>query len=76
MDEKISRVKEIKWSLSNFLKTKCFCITRYGMNVIAVHKGKVIDTVKNYETIQCDICGFIHTNPIPTEEEQPSLKTI
>ncbi len=29
-----------------------------------MHKGKVLDTVKDYEIIQCNTCGFIHTNPV------------
>jgi SAM-dependent methyltransferase len=32
-----------------------------------MHKGKVLDTVKEYEIIKCDHCGFIHVNPIPSE---------
>ena len=34
-----------------------------------MHKGKVIDTVKDYEIIQCEPSAFIHASPIPTEEE-------
>ena len=34
-----------------------------------MHKGKIIDTVRDYKIIQCETCGFVHTNPIPTEEQ-------
>jgi SAM-dependent methyltransferase len=34
-----------------------------------MHKGTVIDTINGYEVIDCNNCGFIHINPIPTQEE-------
>lgn len=33
------------------------------------HHGKVIDHVDGIDIIDCDQCGFIHINPIPTVEE-------
>ena len=34
-----------------------------------MHKGAVIDKVKDYEIINCRSCGFIHINPLPSKEE-------
>lgn len=34
-----------------------------------MHKGTVIDKVKGYEIIECESCGFIHINPIPSKQE-------
>lgn len=34
-----------------------------------MHDGKVIDRVKDYEVIDCEVCGFKHIVPIPTQEE-------
>jgi SAM-dependent methyltransferase len=34
-----------------------------------MHKGQVIDKVKDYEIIDCEVCGFKHIIPIPTKEE-------
>lgn len=34
-----------------------------------MHKGVVIDKVKDYEIINCRSCGFIHINPLPSKEE-------
>ena len=33
-----------------------------------MHKGKTIDSIDNYEIMDCDTCGFIHLNPIPSNE--------
>ncbi len=33
------------------------------------HQGPVIDTVNGIDIIECEACGFIHVNPIPTVEE-------
>lgn len=34
-----------------------------------MHKGKVVDKVKYFDVIECEECGFIHINPVPTMEE-------
>ena len=34
-----------------------------------MHKGKILDTVKIFDVIDCEHCGFIHINPIPNVEE-------
>lgn len=34
-----------------------------------MHEGTVIDKIKDYEIIKCRSCGFIHMNPIPSQEE-------
>lgn len=34
-----------------------------------MHKGKILDTIKNFDVIECEHCGFIHINPIPSMEE-------
>ncbi len=33
------------------------------------HSGKVIDNVDDVDILECEQCGFIHVNPIPTIEE-------
>jgi SAM-dependent methyltransferase len=33
------------------------------------HEGEVIDQKSNYKVINCKNCGFIHINPLPSEEE-------
>lgn len=38
-----------------------------------MHKGKAIDFVKGYEIIQCESCGFIHVNPVPTEKDLANI---
>jgi Zn-finger protein len=34
-----------------------------------MHIGKVIDKISGYEVLDCDNCGFLHVNPIPTQEQ-------
>lgn len=34
-----------------------------------MHKGKIIDQCGEYDILDCEICGFVHIDPIPTEEE-------
>lgn len=33
------------------------------------HIGKILDTVKNYNIINCTECGFTHIDPVPTQAE-------
>ena len=33
------------------------------------HKGFVLDSVKDFDVIECETCGFKHIVPIPNEEE-------
>jgi SAM-dependent methyltransferase len=33
-----------------------------------MHRGKVLDTAKGYDIIDCDICGFVHIDPVPSPE--------
>ncbi len=33
------------------------------------HKGEIIDSVKGFDIIKCQTCGFKHIIPIPTAEE-------
>ena len=33
------------------------------------HEGEVLDQIGKYKIIDCKFCGFIHINPLPTEEE-------
>lgn len=33
------------------------------------HEGRLIDQVKGVDIIDCEQCGFIHVNPVPTVEE-------
>jgi len=33
------------------------------------HKGVVLDSVKGFDVIECETCGFKHIVPIPTPEE-------
>jgi SAM-dependent methyltransferase len=34
-----------------------------------VHEGKIVATKNNYDAIECDLCGYIHIIPLPTEQE-------
>lgn len=34
------------------------------------HKGPVLATANGFDVIECELCGFRHIIPIPTEEEQ------
>lgn len=34
-----------------------------------MHKGKILDKANNFDVIECEGCGFIHINPVPTTEE-------
>ena len=34
-----------------------------------MHNGKVIDNVNGYEIIDCEACGFVHIDPMPTQKE-------
>jgi hypothetical protein len=36
------------------------------------HQGEVVDSVKGFDVIECEICGFKHIIPIPTEDEMES----
>lgn len=38
-----------------------------------VHKGKIIDKVKNYKIVDCKNCGFVHIDPIPAKKELEKL---
>lgn len=33
------------------------------------HDGEVLDRIKDYSIINCGTCGFIHIDPIPSQEE-------
>jgi len=33
------------------------------------HKGKVIEKSKKYKVLQCNTCGFIHVQPIPSKKQ-------
>lgn len=33
------------------------------------HKGRIIDTVNNYDIIVCEVCGFKHIVPLPAPTE-------
>lgn len=37
------------------------------------HKGKVLDTVKGFDVIDCERCGFKHIIPISTQDELKSI---
>ncbi|MBI4949507.1 MAG: class I SAM-dependent methyltransferase [Deltaproteobacteria bacterium] len=34
-----------------------------------MHNGRLIDKANGYGIIECETCGFIHTDPIPSTEE-------
>jgi len=33
------------------------------------HKGRMLDSVKGFDVIECETCGFKHIVPIPSQEE-------
>lgn len=33
------------------------------------HRGQVLDSVRGFEVLECEPCGFKHIVPIPTPEE-------
>lgn len=37
------------------------------------HVGQVIDTVNDYQIIDCEVCGFRHIDPLPTQAEIDAL---
>jgi len=37
------------------------------------HKGPLLDTVNNFDVIECATCGFKHVIPIPSPEELDSI---
>ncbi|MBI5643149.1 MAG: class I SAM-dependent methyltransferase [Deltaproteobacteria bacterium] len=37
------------------------------------HNGRLIDRANGYGIIECELCGFIHTDPIPSKEELDKL---
>lgn len=34
-----------------------------------VHSGKVLDQIESYSVIDCEVCGFKHLDPIPSNKE-------
>ncbi|NIA23059.1 MAG: methyltransferase domain-containing protein [Proteobacteria bacterium] len=37
------------------------------------HTGPILDSVKGFDVIECEVCGFKHIIPIPTPEELEKL---
>ncbi|MDO8427376.1 MAG: class I SAM-dependent methyltransferase [Deltaproteobacteria bacterium] len=34
-----------------------------------MHRGKVLDNANNYGIIDCEACGFIHIDPVPSKDD-------
>jgi len=33
------------------------------------HKGIILDTIEEFDVLECQTCGFRHIVPIPSQEE-------